>query len=319
MKKCSIRYKGVGFWAYDVSVGIFLKHLIDVANHQLDAGKHRWLEECVKDWRIYAVLCGSLGVNFDESWSNDQLDVVASLIDEACELLGQRQYISAKETKSWNILDGKGIGTRGTANYPTRVVVELGNAIKDLIQGNLLPAPEGYWLYYGTPIGLKVGPPKDVFPFRKHYRNELYRSRLDSSRSYSVQVFGAIPEANSMAEYCVVLSKRQDLLAETTEQSVSANVTSFCEEIICSKIVLAVTDYQNGFRKVRAVSNSPLEVYEILDDLHSNQLGMYSMIEVYFCGPISYEILEVSLSTDDGCIVVARYQMQKDEVRVSTR
>lgn len=83
-------------------------------------------------------------MHLDESRSEGQVDLVASLIDEACEILGQRQYISAKEAKSWDILDGKGIGTRGTAKYPTSVIVELGFAIKDLIKGNLLLPPEGF-------------------------------------------------------------------------------------------------------------------------------------------------------------------------------
>ena len=147
-----VEYRGVGFWAYDVAGGIFLKHLIDCAHRHVGQEGTKWLSDCVDQWRINAVL-SDFGLHLDEKWSQSQLDVVLSLIDKACGTLEERETISAQEMKAWSILDGEGVFARGTAHFPTAPVVELGRAIQFLLRGTLPAPPEGTWWFYGVETG----------------------------------------------------------------------------------------------------------------------------------------------------------------------
>jgi hypothetical protein len=147
-----IEYRGDGIWAYDVAVGIFLKHLIDCASKFSGEADAAWLAECSDRWRVNAVV-SDFGLNLDEGWSQDQLQVVLRLAEEACGVLQERAFISADEMGAWNILEGKGVFARGAAEFPTEPVVELGRAIQALLVGSLPAAPEGTWWLYGTETG----------------------------------------------------------------------------------------------------------------------------------------------------------------------
>jgi hypothetical protein len=52
-----VRYAGRAFWAYDVALGIFLKHLIDAAEAS-DQAKAPWLAPLVSSWRVAACVPG---------------------------------------------------------------------------------------------------------------------------------------------------------------------------------------------------------------------------------------------------------------------
>ena len=50
-KTLYVDFRGQGFWAFDVVSGIFLKHLIDVAEPRITDRHEPWLAEAVGRWR----------------------------------------------------------------------------------------------------------------------------------------------------------------------------------------------------------------------------------------------------------------------------
>ena len=147
-----VEYHGDGLWAYDVAMGVLLKHLIDSAESYASIPDSEWIVPCIRQWRVNAIV-SDLGVHLDENWTYVQRQTVHDLIGRACGQLGARPSIPSEEMKSWDILDGQGVYARGAAMIPTAPVVELARAVQDLLYGNLPPAPEGYWWLFGTEEG----------------------------------------------------------------------------------------------------------------------------------------------------------------------
>jgi hypothetical protein len=139
-----------GFWAYDVAVGLLLKHLIDQAREHL----HRspWLSECIEQWRVTA-LVSDYALCFGPAWTDEQRDLVHALIGKACRELEKSPAITAEVASSWKILDGAGIALRNALEFPTAPVVELGRAIQALMEGTLPRPPQGTWWLYGCEDG----------------------------------------------------------------------------------------------------------------------------------------------------------------------
>jgi len=140
-----------GFWAYDVALGIFLKHLIDAAraSEQSDTTS---VSSAVADWRVTACI-SDYGLTLDPAWSANQHETFVGLAEEACKSLATREYIAAEEIVSWPILEDMRIFPRGAKAVFTAPVVELGRAIIDLVSGQLPDAPKGEIWFYGTPEG----------------------------------------------------------------------------------------------------------------------------------------------------------------------
>src|SRR5258708_1818047 len=82
-KTLFVEYRDAGFWAYDVAVGIFLKHVIDAARKCAEGEDAAWLRDCIDQWRVNAIT-SDLGLHLDEGWSNDQVGTIICLIEEAC-------------------------------------------------------------------------------------------------------------------------------------------------------------------------------------------------------------------------------------------
>jgi hypothetical protein len=140
----------LGFWAYDVSLNIFLKHLIDAAEASEQANTV-WLSSAISDWRVACV--PDFTLMLDASWSPGQRQTFLDLAEEACAKLAARESISAEEIVSWPILDDIRIFTRGATEVFTAPIVELGRAIIALVRGELPEAPEGQIWLYGAPKG----------------------------------------------------------------------------------------------------------------------------------------------------------------------
>ena len=151
-KTLFVQYHDTGFWAFDVAVGIFLKYLIDAAGKRTGGQNATWLNECIDRWRVNAIV-SEYGLHLDEKWSEDQVQIIVHLVEEACGELRGRATISAEEMAGWSILDGRGVFPRGHTEFPTAPIVELGHAIRELLVGALLPSPEGTWWFYGAPTG----------------------------------------------------------------------------------------------------------------------------------------------------------------------
>ncbi len=145
-----VSFRGRHFWALDVGLGIFLKHMLDAARRRVEGEGADWLASCVQHWRVNRA---ESGLHLDENWSEDQLRIVLELMTEACTVLKQKQVIHAEEMETWSDLEGLGVLKRGREPFPTRPVIELGEALMALLAGTLPSAPQGTWWAYGWPRG----------------------------------------------------------------------------------------------------------------------------------------------------------------------
>ena len=152
-KTLFVRYGDNGFWAYDVSSGVFLKHLVDEVERDPELRNAApWLSECIGQWRIQAVL-GDLGIHLDSTWTRAQRQLVCMLVENACRTLEKVDAITAQEAASWSVWEGKGVGTRGAASVPTAPSAELGRAVAALLDGSLADPPPGTWWCFGADGG----------------------------------------------------------------------------------------------------------------------------------------------------------------------
>ena len=147
----SVTFAHRGFWAYDVAVGIFLKHLIDAARESAEANSE-WLSKAVSNWRAWAVV-GDFGLHFDEHWSSQQRTMLIALSEKACAALAKRDFIPVKEIVSWPFVDDIRIHPRGAKVVHTAPVIELGQAIIALLRDELPEAPKGQAWFFGTEAG----------------------------------------------------------------------------------------------------------------------------------------------------------------------
>lgn len=148
------------FWACDVALGVFLKHLIDTAEPHAARPEREWLTEAIADWRVAAVIGDCFGLGIEEFWSPKQRELFISLAEEACRQLSTRDSIGADELQSWKILDGDGVFARGAEHVETAPVIELGRAVIALARGTLEKPPKNTKWLYGWPEGcLTIGMP----------------------------------------------------------------------------------------------------------------------------------------------------------------
>jgi hypothetical protein len=149
-----VSYDGRGFWAYDVALGILLKHMIDVAELRSQAADVAWLAEAAAQWRVVACLGGSAyGLEIDETWPVERRDIFTALVTEACGALANRESIRADEVAAWPILGGEGLHARGAQRIATGPIIELGKALVDLVNGSLPTPPEVFCWLFGLPEG----------------------------------------------------------------------------------------------------------------------------------------------------------------------
>lgn len=140
-----------GFWAFDVVSGVFLKHLVDVATAQLLVRHDAWLTDAIEHWRFNAV-CGDLGLFLNDSWTPEQIATFTKLAREACDVLAKRESIPAAEIESWQMVDGDYIYrcfARGQPFVTTASAIRFGDALIQLVNGELPEPPPGTWWFFG--------------------------------------------------------------------------------------------------------------------------------------------------------------------------
>jgi hypothetical protein len=144
-----IKYANSGFWAYDVTLSVFLKHLIDAAEASDEARTER-LSRDISFWRVVACI-PDYGLSLDARWPDMQRQNFIALAEVACSLLTEKTSIPAAEIAAWPLFDDMHIFPRGATEVRTAPVVELGRAIIALISGTLPEAPSGMaWFYTDT-------------------------------------------------------------------------------------------------------------------------------------------------------------------------
>jgi len=146
-----VEYENRGFWAYDVALGVFLKHLIDAAETSGQA-ETAWLATAISSWREVACI-SDYGLTLGTGWSTAQKRDFIALAEDASARLAKRASIPAEEINGWRLLDDLRIFPRGATEVLTAPVVELGRAIIELVSGELPEAPDGKFWFYGTPTG----------------------------------------------------------------------------------------------------------------------------------------------------------------------
>jgi hypothetical protein len=156
-KTKNVEYAGRGFWAYDVGLGVFLKHLIDAGEESNQAGT-AWLTAALASWRAAAGI-PDVGLSLDAGWSAEQRHTFVGLVEDACARLARRVSIPAEEIVAWPILDDLHIFPRGATEVETTPVIELGRAFIELVSGELPEPPAGKIWIYGTETGREVYPP----------------------------------------------------------------------------------------------------------------------------------------------------------------
>jgi hypothetical protein len=144
-----VEHANGGFWAYDVTLGVFLKHLIDAAEASEQASAE-WLSSAISSWREVACI-SDYGLSLDARWSEAQQQSFVALTEVAYARLAERTSIPAAEILAWPLLNDLHIFPRGATEVFTAPVVELGRAIMALVSGTLPEAPKGMaWFYTDT-------------------------------------------------------------------------------------------------------------------------------------------------------------------------
>jgi hypothetical protein len=147
----SFRDRDDWFWAYDVGLGVLLKHLIDVAT---EGEADPWVDRVLAEWRTTIEVAGSgLGLDLGIGWSALEVDRFLEMVDKACDALSCREGIPAAEIQSWSVFANVQNPARGAAMVHTAPVIELGRAIQALVHGTLPEPPPGVCWFYGTPEG----------------------------------------------------------------------------------------------------------------------------------------------------------------------
>ena len=145
-----IRYGEDGFWAYDVALGILLKHLIDVAEPL--CAEDIWLRGRVDFWRVVAIPETDYRLDLS-GWSDRDPGILRRLLEVSIVALEEKGSISSDEASAWDILDGEGVFLRGASEFPVKPVIELARAMIALLDGALDPSPMGMWWFYGLERG----------------------------------------------------------------------------------------------------------------------------------------------------------------------
>jgi hypothetical protein len=150
-----VKFGNRGFWAYDLALGVFLKHLIDAAAEASGQAHTNWLSTAVSSWREVACI-SDFGLTLVADWSAAQRQTFIALAEQACARLATRESIPAEEIVGWPVLEDLRIFPRGATEVLTAPVIELGHAIIALASGELPEAPKGDTWFYGTPTGRRT-------------------------------------------------------------------------------------------------------------------------------------------------------------------
>jgi hypothetical protein len=145
----TVEFRDSWFWAFDVSISILLAETAEVAELSLTEDSPQWLPDMIEGLRVSAVDTDSGFVvdDFDE----DQVKHLLRWLTEAIHRLRARQRITAEEALRWHVIDGYPVNWRDDEVVDTEPIAQLGEAIIQMVEGRLPPAPAGTRWYYGKP------------------------------------------------------------------------------------------------------------------------------------------------------------------------
>ena len=129
-----------GFRSYDIILGVFLKHLLEVA--EATGYSHApFLDEAIQHWRLAPNV--NFGFHLKKSWTALQRVNVITFVEQACARLASRDSIPMEEIANWPFAGGSRLFHRGLKAVPIAPVIELGGAIISLLRDELPKAPRG--------------------------------------------------------------------------------------------------------------------------------------------------------------------------------
>ncbi|MFD0568655.1 hypothetical protein ACFQ0T_04360 [Kitasatospora gansuensis] len=140
------------FLAYDVALGVLFAEAIEVAEASAEDDQPSWRSELIQRMRVNAALASDFAVVLDE-FGADQRTELLSWVQQAGSRLTARGGVSSGEVVGWDVLDGLTLHVRGAGHIAAAPLVELGEAMAQLIAGTLPPAPDGQHWLFGLPSG----------------------------------------------------------------------------------------------------------------------------------------------------------------------
>lgn len=147
-----VDYADRWFWAYDVSLSILLVEALHAAHERSATQDLRRPDDLLERLRGHAVLGANLAFSLD-GHGDDERHYLLSLIMEAVERLRTYGTITAAQAARQFVLDGRPVFLRGDTHVDTNVVADLGQAMIDLVERTLPPAPTGTVWFLGVEGG----------------------------------------------------------------------------------------------------------------------------------------------------------------------
>jgi hypothetical protein len=111
-----------------------------------------WWGDRADELRIHATV-SDLFFELDGGQGAVAREEFAELLEDAADLLAQRQLLTVEEAASWRVHGDETVIFRGSAAQGTGPAVELGRALSSLLRGPLPAPPPGTMWLYGWPRG----------------------------------------------------------------------------------------------------------------------------------------------------------------------
>lgn len=151
-----LEYRDRGVWATSTETAVLLATMVRAVE---ESGGGAWWEPTLEHWRVQACV-RDLGITLDAAWSDEEVRQVIVLVGEASSWLRAEGSLGAPALNGWIVTDGMhpDAGRTFTEPLPVAGVVEVADAVTELLQGTLPPDPEGGWWFVGTGGGRLVLP-----------------------------------------------------------------------------------------------------------------------------------------------------------------
>lgn len=157
-RSTTVTYGDDFFWAYDVSLCVLVGQAVIVLDESYGGRERGWLA-ALRRALCRAVAVPDLGLRLDRDWGRgDRLETLTGLLREAARRLAARDRIGVADVAAWRPYLGVAISLRGATTVPVGPIIELADAIVDLVRGVLTPPPGGElrdW-FYGVEPGRRV-------------------------------------------------------------------------------------------------------------------------------------------------------------------
>jgi hypothetical protein len=154
-KTVPVEFQDRWFWAYDVSLTVLLMESVLVARETRVVDQPSWLDEVIERLQVHALLGANQAVLLD-GWDTEQRGRLLGWIAEAAQRLRDRAWISAADARMRYRIPGESLELRGEGPIDTAAVADLGEAIINLVRGDLSAAPLGGTWFLGLPEGPQV-------------------------------------------------------------------------------------------------------------------------------------------------------------------